>query len=75
MRYSHIRAYTDGGVVLHYSMIVSCSKCGKNLGGERDVKRVNFCPSCGKELRRLPMNFSPFKIVELLNKEVGADEN
>ena len=69
MRYAHIKPYMHDGVALHYAMRVSCSKCGAALGYDRDVKRVVFCPVCGHELHRLPMNVSPGKIVEVLNKE------
>ena len=69
MIYDHIKPYMIGGLVLHYAMRVSCSKCGAALGYDRDVKRVTFCPVCGHELHRLSMNVSPGKIVEVLNKE------
>ena len=69
MRYDHIKPYMYDGVALHYAMRVSCSKCGEALGYDRDVKRVVFCPVCGNKLHRLPMNVSPGKIVEVLNKE------
>ena len=68
MTYSYIDPYMNGGVALHYRMRVACSKCGRNLGFDWDVEGVKFCPSCGHELHKIPLNLSPRKIVEILNK-------
>lgn len=74
MTYSYIKPYMDGSVALHYSMIVCCSQCGKRLGGDKDVLGVNFCPSCGHKLHRIPMNVSPEKIVKALNEAEAAKQ-
>ena len=68
MTYSYIDPYMDGSVVIHYRMRVACSKCGRSLGFERDVKGVKFCPSCGHELHKIPLNLSLGKIVKILNE-------
>lgn len=74
MKYAYIKPYIDGGIALHYNMIVCCSQCGEDLGGDRDVKSVNFCTSCGHKLHRIPMNFSPEKIVKALNEAEVAKQ-
>ncbi len=74
MKYAYIKPYMDGDVALYYSMIACCSQCSKNLGGDRDVMGVNFCPSCGHKLRRIPMNLSPEEIVKVLNEAEAAKQ-
>lgn len=68
MTYLCIDPHMDGGVALHYRMGVACSKCGGNLGFERNVKGVKFCPYCGHELHEIPLNLSSGKIVKILNE-------
>lgn len=70
MRYKEFRTTTHSGIVFN----MECSKCKKTFDfGDRELLKLNYCPYCGKKLKKLHSTISHDTILKLVNGLAAGD--